>query len=144
MQTRTAHLIHEETLRLTSFEDIRIIGIDPSSTYKPDKSKDLFNVHLGLSSIPPGEWERFFDAERAFPRHTMWRRAWIAGPYIVINCVLSELEQYHLKDLKQDVAEANRKYRQLLTDEAKKRLASEIREHQSRNEVADLAERLEF
>jgi hypothetical protein len=37
----------------------------------------------------------------------MWRKAWIEGDCIVVKCALDELSQYHLKDLKQDVSQAN-------------------------------------
>ncbi len=44
----------------------------------------------------------------------MWRRAWVEGAYIVVHCPVDELQRHHLPDLKQDVAETNRTYRDLL------------------------------
>lgn len=52
----------------------------------------------------------------------MWRRARIEGSFMVVHCPLEELQRYHLADLKEDVAEANKKYRALL-EEARKRHA---------------------
>lgn len=96
------------------FTDVRIVGVDKQRTRKPDPSLDLYDVHLQLSSRPPADWGRVFEAQRSFPRHTMWRRAWVDGSYIVVNCGLDELQRYHIPDLKTDVAAANDKYRELL------------------------------
>ena len=37
----------------------------------------------------------------------MWREDWIEGNFIVVDCVPEEIEQYHLRDLKEDVAKTN-------------------------------------
>jgi hypothetical protein len=99
---------------LETFDDVQIVEIDKSQTYKPDDEKALYNVYLKLSQHPPAEWVECFAAERQFPRHTMWRRAWIEGNCIVVHCVPDELGQYHLKDLKEDVQNANQRYREYL------------------------------
>lgn len=96
------------------FTDLHIIGVDKGRTNNPDPRKAMFNVYLELSSSPPSSWDQIFAQERSFPRHTMWRRAWLEGRYIVIHCPIDEVGKYHLTDLKQDVANANRKYRELL------------------------------
>lgn len=99
---------------LQDFVDIQIIGVDKERTYNPDPQKALFNVYLTLSAYPSQEWVAIFDAERRFPRHTMWRKAWIEGNNAVVYCVPEELKQYHLRDLKEDVATSNAKYREHL------------------------------
>jgi len=105
---------------LMEFDDIKIFEIDENRTYKPDDTKALFNVYLKLSSQPSYDWQKIFEAERKFPRHTMWRRAWIDGSYIVIHCGLEEIEKFHLDDLQEDVNNSNKKYRDYLTEEARK------------------------
>ncbi len=95
---------------LQEFVDIQIIGVDKDRTYNPDPSKLLFNVYLNLSTYPPQEWVAIFDAERRFPRHTMWRKAWIEGKCAVVYCVPEEIKKYHLNDIKQDVSTSNAKY----------------------------------
>jgi hypothetical protein len=40
----------------------------------------------------------------------MWRHARFEGQHIVVDCLPEELKQYHLQDLKEDVANANGKY----------------------------------
>ena len=67
--------------RLEQFEDIRTVGLDDRRSYNPDPTKKLYNVYLHLSAVPAEEWQRIFEAERRFPRHTMWRHAWIEGQY---------------------------------------------------------------
>jgi hypothetical protein len=106
---------------LDEFQDIRILDIDKEKTYNPDPEKALYNVHFRLSDYPPSEWVDIFDAERQFPRHTMWRKAWIEGNYVVVYCVPEEIKRYHLRDIKQDVETCNEKYRQYLNREAVQR-----------------------
>jgi hypothetical protein len=128
--------------RLAMFEDIRIIELDDVRSYKPDPQKLLYNIYLKLSSAPPLEWQQIFEAERRFPRHTMWRRAWIEGQYIVIHCVPDELVKYHLRDLRQDVASANSMYRQYLMEVALAK-APEIRQkHEELTQLKDIKRRL--
>ena len=94
------------------FTDLQIVGVDKERTHNPDPRKAMYNVYLELSASPPSGWDQFFAQERSFPRHTMWRRAWLEGRYIVVHCPIDELEEQHLSDLKQDVANANRNYRE--------------------------------
>lgn len=124
------------------FEDLQIVGLDEERSYKPDPSKLLFNLYLRLSNTPPPEWQQIFEAERRFPRHTMWRRAWVDGSYIVIHCVPDELEKYHLADLREDVNRANHKYRQYLTEllsQEARRIGDERKE---REQLSQLKQRL--
>ncbi len=113
---------------LVDFEDIRIVGIDENRLYRPDPNKLLYHVYFRLSKRPPAEWVEIFDAERRFPRHTMWRRAWIEGEFIVVHCVPEEVKTNHLKDIKQDTASSNSKYREYLQEVAA-REARQARRH---------------
>ncbi|MGP1665362.1 MAG: toll/interleukin-1 receptor domain-containing protein [Rhodanobacter sp.] len=99
---------------LHEFVDIEIQGVDKDRTYNPDPQKALFNVYFTLSAYPPQEWAEIFDAERRFPRHTMWRKAWVEGNCIVVYCVPDEVKKYHLRDIKEDVISSNAKYRDYL------------------------------
>lgn len=130
--------------KLTSFEDIRIIEIDDSKSYKPDPSKLLYNIYLKLSSEPPIEWQEIFEAERRFPRHTMWRKAWIEGKYIVIHCVPGEIEKYHAEDLKEDVENSNKKYRQYLMEETLKEAQKAEQKQAELNKLKELKEKIKF
>ncbi len=129
---------------LEDFEDIQIVDVDKDKTYKPDENKGLFNVYLGLSSRPSAEWVEFFDAERNFPRHTMWRRAWIESKFIVIHCVPDELKKYHLRDLKEDVSKANSNYRDYLRRETHKRNQKVRQETEELRALDDVLDDLNF
>lgn len=130
--------------RLAVFEDIRITDLDLYRSYNPDESKLLYNMYLKLSSVPPLEWQQIFEAKRRFPRHTMWRRAWIEGQFIVMYCVPDELEKYHLQDLREDTASANEKYRQYLTELAQKEVRELKEKEKERQQLCDLKHRLGF
>lgn len=137
-------IISESERKLTTFDNIRIVDLDLERSYNPDDTKALYNMYLKLSSIPPLEWELIFEAERRFPRHTMWRRAWIEGQYIVIYCVPDELEKYHLRDLKEDTINVNDKYREYLAEQAKKDIEELSRTTNKQQELDDLKRRLGF
>lgn len=123
---------------LQDFVDIQIVGVDKERTYNPDPQKALFNIYLTLSAYPSQEWVAIFDAERRFPRHTMWRKAWIEGNNAVVYCVPEELKQYHLRDLKEDVATSNTKYREHLQRIAVRK-AHEAQKQAAQNQVLDNA-----
>lgn len=129
---------------LAGFDDIRIIDLDLNRSNNPDESKMLLNMYLKLSGSPPIEWEQIFDAERRFPRHTMWRRAWIEGQYIIVYCVPDELEKFHLKDLREDTQTTNQKYRQYLTEQAQKEIREISSKEDEKQQLEDLRKRLGF
>jgi hypothetical protein len=127
--------------------EIKIIDLDTKRTKPSRKGSSMRHMYLELSDSPSAEWRKFFDAERSFPRHSMWRGAWIEGKYIVVDCVPEEIAS-HLADLKQDVASSNRKLneaierftaRQKVTKEAEK----QAKEAEVRN-LEDLKSKLNF
>jgi len=130
--------------KLTTFEDIKILEIDDSKSYKPDSSKLLYNIYLKLSVSPPLEWQQIFEAERRFPRHNMWRYAWVEGEYIVIHCVPDEIEKYHANDIKEDVKNANSKYRQYLMEEARKEARKTEQAISEHNQLKKLKQKIRF
>ncbi|EOQ90720.1 TIR domain protein [Leptospira yanagawae serovar Saopaulo str. Sao Paulo = ATCC 700523] len=114
---------------LEAFNDITIVGADKQRTQISRPGTKLYNVYLELSEQPSRKWIELFNSERDFPRHSMWRNARINDKYIIIECPLNELEQYHLRDLKEDVMKSNSKYRGILFQEMQSaaRLAQEIK-----------------
>ncbi|MCC5842561.1 MAG: toll/interleukin-1 receptor domain-containing protein [Opitutales bacterium] len=117
------------------FDDIAIRGIDKSKLYRPNPDKSLYHVYFELSRNPPREWTEIFDAERQFPRHSMWRHAWVEGRYIVVHCVPEEVKEYHLSDIKQDVETSNAKYRDFLRRVAAQRVREMQKEKQIKHEL---------
>lgn len=101
-------------------------------------------MYLRLSRTPPEEWQQIFDAEPRFPRHRMWRRAWLEATYIVVYCVPEELENYHMRDLLQDVKNCNAKYREYLTQLARQEARQASRLEHQRDKLRELKKKLGF
>jgi len=126
------------------FEDIKITDLEVELTRQSDTASGLRYMYLKLSGSPPSEWSEIFRAEREFPRHTMWRRAWIQGDYIVIDCAPDEIEKYHLRDLKQDVDNSNRKYKDYLALVERKRESARNEKEEEKKKLNDLKNKLNF
>jgi hypothetical protein len=126
------------------FEPIKIVTLDTSKTEQSRTASGLRLMYLQLSQTPSSEWEQIFDNQRQFPRHTMWREARIEGRYIVVDCVPEEMEQYHLRDLKEDVNVVNDKYQTYLEKRAagEKRAAEE--QAAERQRIEGVKSRLSF
>jgi hypothetical protein len=92
------------------FEEIRITDLDVDLAQPSDEAPGFRRLYLKLSGEPPPEWVRLFEQKRRFPRHPSWRKAWIVGAHIVVECVPEELEEFQLNHLKEDVADANRDF----------------------------------
>jgi len=130
--------------RLAEFEDVSIVDLDVGKSYNPDPQYTLYNMYLRLSRTPPEEWQQIFAAERRFPRHTMWRDAWIEGPYIVVFCVPDELEKYHMRDLREDVNNCNAKYRKYLTELAQQEARKMSRVQEQQDKLREIKKKLGF
>lgn len=130
------------------FKDIKIIDLDVDKTKPSNNSSGLRQMHLKLSSAPPSEWISFFNEERRFPRHSMWRNAWIDGHYIVVDCVPEEIEEYHLNDLKQDITNANVKYKSHVKfveqERARRKLEAEKKEQEEKARLNRIKGNLNF
>lgn len=128
----------------TEFKDIKIVGLDTALTTESHCGSAMRNMHPRLSTSPSREWIEIFDAERSFPRHSMWRAAEVNVNHIVVDCVPEEIEQYHLRDLKEDVANTNKKYRDFLTTVAQQQQQQQKAETAERERLEQLRERLDF
>jgi len=144
VKTKTPEPVQEKGDELEGFENIAIIGIDKNKTYNPDEGKALYNIYFELTEYPPQEWVELFDAERQFPRHTMWRKAWVEGKYIVVYCVPEEIKKYHLRDIKQDVGNCNDKYRQFLQRESIQRAREQQRDQENEQALDSALDDLDF
>ncbi len=126
------------------FTDIRITGLDTTATRPSEQGPAMRLLHLSLSAPPPPNWVRLFSQTRQKARHSMWRRAWIEGAHIVLDCVPEELEHYHLTDLKDDVRSCNAKYRRWDEEMAAAAAAKHRAELEDRVRLQKLAARLDF
>jgi hypothetical protein len=92
----------------SDFADIRIVSLEDDLMVASPKDPSLFYIYLKLSQTPPPLWVHHFKNSRKVSRHTHWRDAWVDRKFIVVECLIEELEKYHLNDLKQDIAYANK------------------------------------
>lgn len=129
---------------MKEFTDIKIVDLDVTLTRQSDKAPGLRQMFLKLSQVPPSEWTQIFDNERTFPRHSMWRRARIEGNHIVVDCAPDEIEKYHLRDLKQDVANSNAKYRDYLRQVYQQQTQAKQAEDAEKRRLDELRSKLDF
>jgi len=130
---------------VTQFQEIQIVTLDVGRTRPTQHTPSgLRLMHLKLSGRPDHRWSKIFTEGRIFPRHSMWRNAWIEGDYIVVECDPDEIEKYHLNDLKQDVKTSNQKYIQLIAEEEQKRKSNTEAISLENERLNGLKDRLNF
>lgn len=128
----------------TPFEEIRITDLDVDLTQPSQEAPGFRRLYLKLSNEPPREWVEIFEQERRFPRHPLWRNAWVVGPHIVVECVPEDLEQSQLNHLKEDVANTNRKFSEWAAKNNAE-ILQQLRERaEVRKQLEELRGRLKF
>ena len=89
------------------FEDITIVDLDLKKTTWSRVHSSMRTLYLKLSREPDLEWIRYFNTERESrvvpTRHGMW----IEDGYIIFDCLLPNVERYHLPDFQQSIDYAN-------------------------------------
>ncbi len=124
------------------FNDISITGVDEAKTLANNVNGVTFRVHVLLSERPSSTWGELFAAAWKRPRHSMWRRAHVAGQYIVIECPIDEIERYHKTPLSDVVAEVNLQYRKYLAEsraqEERERRAQEAADQRARDAIRNI------
>ena len=124
--------------------DIRIVGVVKDRTQQDHQFPGLQDYFFQLSAKPPVGWSDFFDQAREFPRHTRWRKAWLEGDCVVVKCALDELAKYHLRDLKKDVATANKNYLQAKADADQRRQIERARKEKARKKRDNVLDQLDL
>jgi len=126
------------------FIDIRIVSLEDEMMVPSPRDRSLFYIFLKLSQTPPPLWQHHFKNSRKISRHPHWREAWIDRKFIVVECQTEELEKYHLNDLKQDLAFANKAFREHVEKQAHAEI-QQTRSHQNeREKLRDIKGRLSF
>ena len=69
----------------SEWQDITLIDLDRKLTERVAPDKAMFNIYFKLAAEPPPEWQRFFEHERRYLMHTLWRTATLKGKYIVLE-----------------------------------------------------------
>ena len=126
------------------FVDIKIVGLEDDLTVESPNNPALRYVYLRLSQTPPPLWTKSFAESRKVARHPRWRHIWVDRKYLVAECVPEEIETHHLKDLKQDVAFANAKYRQHLQHSARAEFRKVETQSIERERLREMKSRLNF
>ncbi len=123
---------------------LKIVGIVKEKTQQDPEYSGLQHYYFQLSHYPPPGWEEQFMRARQFPRHTMWREAWVAGDCVVVKCALDELERYHLRDLKEDVETANQSLVQEIAAAEAHLIYEEEQAEKARKERDSVLDKLKF
>ena len=78
-------------------------------------------LYLKLSREPDLEWIRHFNSERESrivpTRHGMW----IEDGYIIFDCLLQNVERYHLPDFQQSIDYANERSHERVAERREER-----------------------
>src|SRR5215470_8360330 len=119
-------------------------GLDTNKSHDLPSQDGTQRLYLTLSSVPPTTWRAIFDRERSMPRYKIWREASIEGAFIVIVCTPEELEKHHFEFLKEDVKNANEKFRlSVAQQEEQSARFRQIKEEQKKR-LEEVRDRLKF
>ena len=114
------------------FEDITIVDLDLKKTTWSRVHSSMRTLYLKLSREPDLEWIRYFNTERESrvvpTRHGMW----IEEGYIIFDCLLQNVERYHLPDFQQSIDYANERSHERVSERKEERAQrrAEITEEQ--------------
>ena len=61
------------------FGEVRITDLEVDLTQPSQEAPGFRRLYLKLSGEPPREWVKIFEQERRFPRHPIWRNAWVVS-----------------------------------------------------------------
>ena len=106
---------------MSAFEDITVVDLDLKKTTWSRVHSSMRTLYLKLSREPDLEWIRYFNAERESrvvpTRHGMW----IEDGYIIFDCLLQNVERYHLPDFQQSIDYANERSHERLAERREER-----------------------
>lgn len=125
-------------------QELRIVGVVKSKTRQDREFSGLQDYFFQLSEVPPSGWDKYFLEARRFPRHNMWRNAWVEADCVVIKCALDEIGRYHLRDLKTDVATANENFARAKQEAQLRSLREQQRIEKEKRERDDTLDALDF
>lgn len=125
------------------FEDVRIVDLDLARTTWSRVHESLRVMFLRLDREPPDtDWPRLFFEERETRIVARRRGLWIEENYISFDSLPDEVEKIHLPDIRQSIAYANRKYRELCVQRRLQRQASLAEQRSEREEMLSLQARI--
>jgi hypothetical protein len=126
------------------FAEIKIVSLEDQLSVESPNDRRLTYIYFKLSQTPPPLWTRHFAASRKVARHPRWRQAWIDRKYIVVECLPEEIETHHLRDLKQDLASANSRYREHLEHAQRSERERNATQSLNQDRIREMKSRLNF
>lgn len=99
---------------MDEFTDIVIVDLDVNRTTWSRVHSSMRTLHLKLNRDPNPEWTRLFFEERNSRIELKRHGLWIEDGYIVFDCLLIDVDDYHLPDIRQSIDYANARSRVLV------------------------------
>jgi hypothetical protein len=99
---------------MSAFEDIVIVDLDVNRTAWSRVHSSMRTLHLKLNRDPEPGWSRLFFEERNSRVELKRHGLWIEDGYIVFDCLLIDVDDYHLPDIRQSIDYANARSRVLV------------------------------
>lgn len=96
-----------------SHDDIAIVDLDLKKTTWSRVHSSMRTLYLKLSAEPDLDWIRFFREERESRIEVKRHGLWIEDGYIVFDCLLIDVDNHHLPDIRRSIAYANERSREL-------------------------------
>ncbi|MBS0571134.1 MAG: hypothetical protein JSS28_11030 [Proteobacteria bacterium] len=117
---------------MDEFTDIVIVDLDVNRTTWSRVHSSMRTLHLKLNRDPNPEWIRLFFEERNSRVELKRHGLWIEDGYIVFDCLLIDVDDYHLPDIRQSLEYANARSRVLVEERHSEaeRLRSEAKTEQ--------------
>ncbi|MBS0558056.1 MAG: hypothetical protein JSR27_11645 [Proteobacteria bacterium] len=101
---------------MDEFTDIVIVDLDVNRTTWSRVHSSMRTLHLKLNRDPNPEWTRLFFEERNSRVELKRHGLWIEDGYIVFDCLLIDVDDYHLPDIRQSIDYANARSRVLVEE----------------------------
>lgn len=95
------------------FEDIVIVDLDVQKTTWSRVHSAMRTLYLRLNRDPDLAWNKFFFEERNARVEVKRHGLWIEDGYIVFDCLLIDVDNHHLPDIRRSIAYANERSREL-------------------------------
>lgn len=99
---------------MEEFTDIVIVDLDVNRTTWSRVHSSMRTLHLRLNRDPNPEWVRLFFEERNSRVELKRHGLWIEDSYIVFDCLLIDVDDYHLPDIRLSIDYANARSRVLV------------------------------
>ena len=103
------------------FEDIVIVDLDVQKTTWSRVHSAMRTLYLRLNRDPDLAWNKFFFEERNSRVELKRHGLWIEDGYIVFDCLLIDVDNHHLPDIRRSIAYANERSRELRESQREER-----------------------